>query len=483
MSFPRIVLLAAREEGYRSLLRLTSRAYLETAQTERPHLKLAWLAEETPGLIALSGGPGGPLDTAIAAGQGALAAARCETLHRLYGDRLYIELQRHGMAAERLCEPALIELAYARGLPLVATNEPFFAAREDYEAHDALLCIAEGRLISDGERRQLTAEHRLKTRAEMAALFADLPEALAATVEIAQRCAFRPRTRAPILPRFLRRARGRPSRAGAGAARGGRGAASRRGGRAGAPPRAPSDRTWPQRGRLSRAAGVRARRHRGHEIRRLLPHRRRFHPMGEGARHSGRAGPRLRRRLARRLRAHHHRSRSDPLRAAVRALPQSRARVDARLRRRFLPGAARRGDPLRAGEIRPRPGGADHHLRHLAGARRAARRRARAADAVRPGRQALQAGAAKSDEPDLAQARDRRRAAAAGRARRRPGDAARLRHRAEARRPHAPRLHPRRRHRHRRPAAERIGAALPRPEIADAGDPVQHEMGRARRAW
>ena len=201
-SFPRIVLLAAREEGYRSLLRLTSRAYLETAQSERPHLKLAWLAEETPGLIALSGGPGGPLDTAIAAGQGALAAARCETLHRLYGDRLYIELQRHGMAAERLCEPALIELAYARGLPLVATNEPFFAAREDYEAHDALLCIAEGRLISDGERRQLTAEHRLKTRAEMAALFADLPEALAATVEIAQRCAFRPRTRAPILPRF-----------------------------------------------------------------------------------------------------------------------------------------------------------------------------------------------------------------------------------------------------------------------------------------
>jgi DNA polymerase-3 subunit alpha len=201
-SFPRIVLLAAREEGYRSLLRLTSRAYLETAQTERPHLELAWLAEETPGLIALSGGPGGPLDLAIAAGQGALAAARCETLHRLYGDRLYIELQRHGMAAERLCEPALIELAYARGLPLVATNEPFFAARDDYEAHDALLCIAEGRLIADGERRQLTAEHRLKTRAEMAALFADLPEALAATVEIAQRCAFRPRTRAPILPRF-----------------------------------------------------------------------------------------------------------------------------------------------------------------------------------------------------------------------------------------------------------------------------------------
>jgi DNA polymerase-3 subunit alpha len=199
---PRLVLLAAREEGYRSLMRLSSRAYLDTEPTERPHIKLAWLAEEAKGLLVLSGGPGGPLDAAIGAGQSALAQARCEALQRLFGDRLYIELQRHGMPAERLAEPALIELAYARGIPLVATNEPFFATREDHEAHDALLCIAEGRLIADGDRRQFTPEHRFKTRAEMAALFADLPEALAATVEIAERCAFRPRTLAPILPRF-----------------------------------------------------------------------------------------------------------------------------------------------------------------------------------------------------------------------------------------------------------------------------------------
>jgi len=200
--FFRIVLLAAREQGYRSLMRLCSRAYLGTEQSEPPHIKLAWLKEEAGGLIALSGGPNGPLDTAIGAGQSALAAARCEQLQKLFGDRLYVELQRHGMAAERVAEPALIDLAYARGLPLLATNEPFFATREDYEAHDALLCIAEGRLIADGDRRQLTAEHRFKTRAEMAALFADLPEALAATVEVAERCAFRPRTLAPILPRF-----------------------------------------------------------------------------------------------------------------------------------------------------------------------------------------------------------------------------------------------------------------------------------------
>jgi DNA polymerase III subunit alpha len=200
--WPRLVLLAAREDGYRNLMRLCSRAYLETAQTEPPHIELSWLEQDAGGLIALSGGPGGPLDAAIAAGQSALALARCEALQRLFGDRLYLELQRHGMAAERSAEPALIELAYSRGIALVATNEPFFATREDYEAHDALLCIAEGRLIADGERRQLTPEHRFKTRAEMAALFADLPEALAATVEIAERCAFRPRTLAPILPRF-----------------------------------------------------------------------------------------------------------------------------------------------------------------------------------------------------------------------------------------------------------------------------------------
>ena len=201
-AFSRLVLLAAREHGYKSLMRLCSRAYLDTEQTEQPHIKLAWLAEDASGLIALSGGPGGPLDAAIVAGQGPLALSRCEELQRLFGDRLYIELQRHGLPAERTAETALIDLAYARALSLVATNEPFFATREDHEAHDALLCIAEGRLIAEGDRRQLNPEHRFKTRAEMAQLFADLPEALAATIEIAERCAFRPRTLAPILPRF-----------------------------------------------------------------------------------------------------------------------------------------------------------------------------------------------------------------------------------------------------------------------------------------
>ncbi|MGN6463302.1 MAG: PHP domain-containing protein, partial [Pseudolabrys sp.] len=198
----RVVLLAATEAGYRSLMRLNSRAFLETPSNEAPHLKLAWLDGETDGIIALTGGPGGPLNAAIVAGQGHLAGSRCEALQALFGDRLYVELQRHGVPAERDAEPVLLDLAYDRGLPLVATNEPYFANASDYEAHDALICIAESRVVAETDRRQLTVEHRFKTRSEMMQLFADLPEALASTVEIARRCSYRPKTRAPILPHF-----------------------------------------------------------------------------------------------------------------------------------------------------------------------------------------------------------------------------------------------------------------------------------------
>src|SRR4051794_14938083 len=198
----RIVLLAARERGYRSLMRLNSRAFLETPVHQSPHVKFEWLQDEAEDLIALSGGPDGPISLAINADHAGLAAARCDGLASLFGDRLYIELQRHGIEKERRTEAALIDLAYTKGLPLVATNEPYFATTDDYEAHDALLCIAGGRLIAETDRDQLTPDHRFKTRAEMAVLFADIPEALASTIEIAERCAFRPTTRKPILPRF-----------------------------------------------------------------------------------------------------------------------------------------------------------------------------------------------------------------------------------------------------------------------------------------
>jgi DNA polymerase-3 subunit alpha len=197
---PRLALLARTEEGYRNLLTLVSEAYLG-AEGE-PHVGLGALSARAAGLVLLTGGPDGPIDKALLDGRLDLARARLDRLAALAGDALYVELQRHGVDAERRVEPGLLDLAYEAGLPLVATNECFFSSRADYEAHDALICIAEGRYLGETDRRQLSPEHWFKPRAEMAKTFADLPEALASTVEIAQRCAFRPRTRKPILPRF-----------------------------------------------------------------------------------------------------------------------------------------------------------------------------------------------------------------------------------------------------------------------------------------
>src|SRR6202047_1587228 len=123
----RIVLLAARERGYRSLMRLNSRAFLETPTHQSPHIKFEWLQGDAEDLIALTGGPDGPISLAIAADHAALAAARCDRVGSLFGDRLYIELQRHGIEKERRTEAGLIDLAYTKGFPLVATDEPYFA--------------------------------------------------------------------------------------------------------------------------------------------------------------------------------------------------------------------------------------------------------------------------------------------------------------------------------------------------------------------
>jgi DNA polymerase-3 subunit alpha len=181
---PSLVLIAATETGWENLVRLDSRAFLGTEGAEAPHVTVDDLAEFAEGLIVLSGGPTGPIDRALVGGQADLARRRVERLAALFGDRLYVELQRHGLDEEKTAEVGLIDLAYDLGLPLVATNEPFFPARDDYEAHDALIAIAEGRVLIEEDRRRLTPEHHFKSRAEMVALFADLPEALASTVEI-----------------------------------------------------------------------------------------------------------------------------------------------------------------------------------------------------------------------------------------------------------------------------------------------------------
>lgn len=199
---PAIVLIAATDDGYTRLVDLVSRAYLGGEGSQVTRITRSWLVEAgTEGLIALSGASGGPIDMAVRSGSTALAEARLEALQDLFGDRLYIELQRHGNF-DRRHESRMIDLAYKFDVPLVATNEAFFPSPSDYEAHDALMAVAHNAMVSDDSRFRLTPDHYLKTRKEMAALFADLPEALENTIEIARRCSFMLKTRGPILPRF-----------------------------------------------------------------------------------------------------------------------------------------------------------------------------------------------------------------------------------------------------------------------------------------
>jgi DNA polymerase-3 subunit alpha len=197
-----LALLAKDAAGYSNLMKLSSRAYLDTPDHAEPHVPLSLVESHAEGLICLTGGSAGPLNEALAQGQPVLARERVKRLHKLFGDRLYIELQRHNLEAEIRAEPGLIEFAYELGIPLVATNEAYFASPDDFAAHDALLCIAEGEVVATEDRRRLTPEHYFKTPRDMIRLFADIPEAVENTVEIARRCAFRPIAAKPILPRF-----------------------------------------------------------------------------------------------------------------------------------------------------------------------------------------------------------------------------------------------------------------------------------------
>ncbi len=203
-----VVLLAQNEAGYMNLMKLSSCLYVDKGG-QLPQVTLEELAAHSDGLICLSGGPDGPVGRLLRTGQRAKADALLRRLSAIYPDRLYVELQRHPgegghlPEAEALSERGHVEMAYAQNLPLVATNDVYFPKAEMYEAHDALICISEGAYVDQSQpRRRLTPQHYFKSEAEMCALFADLPEALENTVEIARRCAFKASKRAPILPRF-----------------------------------------------------------------------------------------------------------------------------------------------------------------------------------------------------------------------------------------------------------------------------------------
>ncbi|MCA3268448.1 MAG: DNA polymerase III subunit alpha [Azospirillum sp.] len=200
----RLLLIAQCPAGGANLGKLSSHAYLDTPSGETPQVPLADIAARSEGLICLTGGIKGPVGRLLLEGQRAAAEATLDRLQAAFPGRLYIEIQRHGLPEEAKIEDALIDLAYARDLPLVATNGVYFADAGMYDAHDALLCIAEGRFVADRDRRRLTPEHRFKSAEEMRELFADLPEAADNTLVLAKRCAWWVDGRKPILPRSTR---------------------------------------------------------------------------------------------------------------------------------------------------------------------------------------------------------------------------------------------------------------------------------------
>jgi DNA polymerase III subunit alpha len=194
-------LYAQDKAGYENLCALVSAAHLGRPVEEQAHVLFAALEGRTEGLIALTGGGEGALARLIHEGQGAAAEDMAARLGALFPGRLYIELSRRGEEIEIGAEAALIDMAYARDLPLVATNPASYAEAHFHEAHDAMLCIAQSSQIARDDRISSSPEAWMKPAAEMRALFADLPEAIESTSVIARRCAFSAPQRKPILPR------------------------------------------------------------------------------------------------------------------------------------------------------------------------------------------------------------------------------------------------------------------------------------------
>ena len=186
----RLTLLVQDRHGYRNLTRLVSRSYREGQHLGRPMVERQWLDREScRGTIALCGGREGEVGSALLAGNTGQAETALDHWLTLFGDRFYLELQRTGREREEQCLHASVELAGRRGVPVVATNDVRFLEQGDFDAHEVRVCIHEGRTLDDTRRpRNYSEQQYLRTPAEMAELFADIPEALENSIEIARRC-------------------------------------------------------------------------------------------------------------------------------------------------------------------------------------------------------------------------------------------------------------------------------------------------------
>lgn len=198
--FDNIPLYAQNERGYQNLCHIVSKAHLDRPVDLPPHVSLDSIDGYTDGLIAFTGAGQGSLSRLLAEGQTTHASLLLEKLEKLFPSRLYIEIARLGDVISDQAEDDLLEMAYKRGIPLVATNPAQFAEPGFYKAHDAMLCIANSSHVDAEDRQKTNPEAWVKSADLMNDLFADLPEATANSLVVAQRCAFMPPDRDPILP-------------------------------------------------------------------------------------------------------------------------------------------------------------------------------------------------------------------------------------------------------------------------------------------
>ena len=204
---PTVVLYAQNEQGWLNLSKLSSIAYVDNDGIEEPHVQWRQVVEYNEGLLLLSGGNDGPIDMLYRQNRPEEARVALQAMHQVFGDRFYIELQRHdgsiyGGVKGSATEVGLVEFAYANDVPLVATNDVYFATPDLFKAHEALLCISDSTFMGIEDRRKVTKDHWFKPAKQMREIFADLPEACDNTLEVARRCAFMVDKRDPILPRF-----------------------------------------------------------------------------------------------------------------------------------------------------------------------------------------------------------------------------------------------------------------------------------------
>ena len=366
-----LVLLCENQEGYRNLIQLVSTAYLEGFYY-KPRIDKDLLAQHSKGLIALSACLKGDVNEAMMADHYEEGRRLAYGYQDMFGKgNFFLELQDHGLEQDKRVVPMVHRLAQESGIPLVVTNDSHYLRKDDARAHEILLCIQTGKTMSDPNRMRWDhPDFYLKSRAEMQQLFGDLGEALDRTCEIAQRCQVKLNKVKEPFPKFGVPAehstdsyfeyvarQGFENRRDAPGSNAGHRAAEAR------------------RGRIRRAPGPRNPYHPADEVLRLFPDCLGLHPIREVEGHPGGAGPRVGRRQPGELRDADHRYRSAPIRVAVRTLSEPRTHLDARHRYRLLHEPARRGDPVRHREVRPGPGGADHHLQHHGGTRGHQRRR------------------------------------------------------------------------------------------------------------